>query len=142
MSFKRILITVDTSEIGAHATLVGLELASALGAEVAFIHAIGPAVSDGAWYAVASPELTQPPDEEILQVLANLQGRAPIPEDSQRFVPVGDPAASIADTARDWSADLVVIGSHGRGGLDRVVLGSVAESLARHAPCPVLIVRT
>jgi nucleotide-binding universal stress UspA family protein len=141
MSFKHILIAVDPSDIGVHATLVGLDLASALGAEVAFIHAIGPAISDGAWYAVASPELTEPPDSEISRVLASLQGRAPVPKDSQRFVPVGDPAASIAGAARDWPADLVVIGSHGREGIDRVVLGSVAESVARHAPCPVLIVR-
>ena len=67
--FKRILIAVDTSDIGAHATLVGLQLASALEAEIAFIHVIGPAVSDGAWYAVASPELAEQPDEEISQVL-------------------------------------------------------------------------
>ncbi len=142
MPFKRVLIAVDTSEIGVHATLVGLDLASALGAEIAFIHAIGPAISDGAWYAVASSELTRSPDDEISQVLASLQGRAPIPAQSQRFVPVGDPTASITGAARDWPADLVVIGSHGRGGLDRAVLGSVAESVARHAPCPVLIVRT
>lgn len=139
--FKRILIAVDTSDIGAHATLVGLKLASALGAEIAFIHVIGPAVSDGAWYAVASPELAEQPDEEISQVLAKLQGRAPIPKEAQRFVPMGDPAPSIAGAARDWAADLVVIGSHGREGVDRVLLGSVAEGVARHAPCPVLIVR-
>jgi nucleotide-binding universal stress UspA family protein len=141
MAFKRILIAVDTSEIGAHATLIGLQLGSALGAEVAFIHVIGPAISDGAWYAVASPELTEPPDEEISQVLAELQGRAPIPTDAQRFVPTGDPAASIIDAARDWAADLVVIGSHGRECMDRVLLGSVAEGVARRSPCPVLIVR-
>ncbi len=139
--FKRILIAVDTSEIGTHATLVGLELASALGAEMAFIHAIGPAVSDGGWYAVASPELTEPPDDEISQVLASLTGRASVPAESQRFVPVGDPAASITDAARDWHSDLVVIGSHGREGVDRILLGSVAEGVARKAPCPVLIVR-
>jgi len=141
MPFKRILIAVDTSDIGAHATPVGLQLASALGAEIAFIHVIGPAVSDGAWYAVASPELAEQPDEEISQVLAKLQGRAPIPKEAQRFAPMGDPASSIAGAARDWAADLVVIGSHGREGVDRVLLGSVAEGVARHAPCPVLIVR-
>ncbi len=54
---------------------------------------------------------------------------------------MGDPAASITDAARDWQADLVVIGSHGREGVDRIVLGSVARGVARKAPCPVLIVR-
>jgi nucleotide-binding universal stress UspA family protein len=141
MSFKRILIAVDTSEIGARATLVGLELASKLGAKVAFIHVIAPAISDGAWFAVASPELTEPPSDEILQVLDSLKGRVPIPTEAVKFTPVGDPVESITHAARDWPADLVVIGSHGRGGIDRVVLGSVAEGVARHARCPVLVVR-
>jgi nucleotide-binding universal stress UspA family protein len=141
MPFKRILIAVDTSEIGAHATLVGLELASALGAKIALIHAIAPAFSDGAWFAAASPELTKPPDDEIMRVLAGLRGRATIPAEAEHFVPMGDPVKSITAVARDWPADLVVIGSHGRDGVDRALLGSVAEGVARHAPCPALIVR-
>ena len=141
MAFKRILIAVDTSDIGAHATLVGLELASALGAKIAFIHVIAPAISDGAWFAFASPELSQAPGIEISQVLESLKARAPTPAQAVSFVPVGDPAQSITGAARDWTADLVVIGSHGREGVDRVLLGSVAEAVARHAPCPVLIVR-
>jgi nucleotide-binding universal stress UspA family protein len=141
MAFKRILIAVDTGEIATHATGVGLELASALGAKVAFIHVIAPAISDGAWFAVASPELTRPPGDEIGEVLASLQGRAPIPAEAVKFVPVGRPLESIIDAARDWPADLVVIGSHVRDGVDRAVLGSVAEGVSRHAPCPVLVVR-
>ena len=141
MTFNRILVAVDPSEIGVHATLVGLELAAALGAKAAFIHVIAPAPADGAWFPVASFELTLPPDYEISQVLAGLKGRAPIPGDAVEFVPVGDPVRLIVQTAGDWPADLVVIGSHGRDGMDRVLLGSVAEGVARHAPCPVLVVR-
>jgi nucleotide-binding universal stress UspA family protein len=48
----------------------------------------------------------------------------------------------ILDAATEWQADLIVLGSHGRRGLSRFMLGSVAESVARHAPCSVLIVRT
>jgi len=47
----------------------------------------------------------------------------------------------ILDTAKEWKADLVVLGSHGEKGLRRFFLGSVSESVARHAPCSVLIVR-
>jgi len=142
MPFHRILIAVDNTEVGAHATRVGLELASVLAAEIAVIHVIGPSMADGAWYAVTSPELVEPPDDEISQVLAGLHGRAPIPANAARFVPVGDPLMAITNTASDWQADLVVIGSHGRDGVERLLLGSVAEGVARHAPCPVLIVRT
>jgi nucleotide-binding universal stress UspA family protein len=54
--------------------------------------------------------------------------------------PDADPRHAIVDAARDWPADLIVLGSHGRRGIDRLLLGSVAESIARHAPCPVDIV--
>jgi len=49
--------------------------------------------------------------------------------------------AGILDAAADFSADLIVIGSHGEKGLRRFLIGSVAEFVARHAPCSVLIVR-
>jgi nucleotide-binding universal stress UspA family protein len=53
----------------------------------------------------------------------------------------GDIRERILDTAQNWHADLIVLGSHGRGGLSRMLLGSVAESVTRHAPCSVEVVR-
>ena len=53
----------------------------------------------------------------------------------------GDPKSKIIDAAKEWNADLIVLGSHGRTGLQRFFLGSVAESVARHAECSVEIVR-
>jgi nucleotide-binding universal stress UspA family protein len=141
MPFKRILIAVDTCEIGVHATLVGLDLAAALGAKVGLVHVIAPAIANGAWFAVAPVELMEPPEAESLDLLAGLKGRAPIPADTVSFAPVGDPIDSICNAAGGWPADLVVIGSHGREGIERVLLGSVAEGVARQAPCPVLVVR-
>jgi nucleotide-binding universal stress UspA family protein len=52
-----------------------------------------------------------------------------------------DPCHAIVEAAREWPADLIVIGSHGRRGFDRLLIGSVAESVVRHAPCSVDIVR-
>lgn len=52
-----------------------------------------------------------------------------------------DVAASIVGYAKDHSCDLIVISTHGRGGLSRLVFGSVAENVVRHAPCPVLVMR-
>jgi nucleotide-binding universal stress UspA family protein len=54
--------------------------------------------------------------------------------------PDADPRHAILEAAREWPADLIVIGSHGRQGLDRLFMGSVAESVARRAPCSVEIV--
>lgn len=53
----------------------------------------------------------------------------------------GAPSAEILRTAKEIDADLIVLGTHGRKGLSRVMMGSVAERVAREAPCPVLIVR-
>jgi nucleotide-binding universal stress UspA family protein len=55
---------------------------------------------------------------------------------------IGDVRVSILDTATEWHADLIVIGSHGRKGIESFFLGSVTESVARHAKCSVEIVRT
>lgn len=57
-------------------------------------------------------------------------------------VEVGDVRERIIDTAEAWHADLIVVGSHGQGGIESFLLGSVAESVARHAKCSVEIVRT
>ena len=53
----------------------------------------------------------------------------------------GEVRETIVDRAVQWGADLIVLGSHGRRGASRFLLGSVAESVARHAPCSVKIVR-
>ncbi len=53
----------------------------------------------------------------------------------------GDPKSMIIDEAEKWKADLIVLGSHGRKALDRFLMGSVSEAVARHASCSVEIVR-
>ena len=57
-------------------------------------------------------------------------------------VRIGDVRVSILDTAAEWHAGLIVVGSHGRRGIESFLLGSVAESVARHAKCSVEVVRT
>ena len=59
-----------------------------------------------------------------------------------RAVPgVGDPADTIVDEARDWDADLIVVGTRGLGGAKRMMLGSTSTKVLHHAPCDVLVVR-
>ncbi len=57
-------------------------------------------------------------------------------------IKVGDIRETIIDSAADWQADLIVLGSHGKRGLQRFLLGGVSEFVARHAGCSVEIVRT
>ena len=54
---------------------------------------------------------------------------------------VGDPKTKIIEAAAAWNADLIVVGSHGRSGVDRFLLGSVSEAVARYAPCSIEIIR-
>lgn len=70
--------------------------------------------------------------------------RAVLPPEAtvETRVEVGRPAATILDVAREGEVDHVVVGSHGREGITRILLGSVAEAVARRSPVPVTIART
>jgi nucleotide-binding universal stress UspA family protein len=59
----------------------------------------------------------------------------------EALLPKGDPRAVILDTAKAWPADLIVLGSHGLRGFDRLLMGSVSESVAVHAHCSVEVIR-
>jgi nucleotide-binding universal stress UspA family protein len=72
--------------------------------------------------------------EELHRTAAALTGR-----DVDFRVEVGDPAATICRVAEELPADVIVMGSHGRTGVKRMLLGSVSEHVVRHAPCPVLV---
>lgn len=86
-------------------------------------------------YVVASP----PPDaSEVLNRLRE-DAEARAGREVQSLVLAGDPVAEIVRHARKERCDLVVVGTHGRTGLPRLVLGSVAERVARRSPCPVLV---
>ena len=141
MSFRKILIAVDESAFAAHAADVGFELARSLGAEVALIHVVDVS-------AFASPEGGYPAGEIIAlaeqdgrRLLAGFRQRVSIQPLPHEFIQVGKPATEIVEAAKDWPADLIVIGSHGRRGVERLLLGSVAEAVMRHGACPVLVVR-
>ncbi|MDQ3798832.1 MAG: universal stress protein, partial [Acidobacteriota bacterium] len=56
-------------------------------------------------------------------------------------ISTGAPDETLIEAARKWSADLIVIGSHGRGFWGRMLLGSITDALVHHAPCSVLVVR-
>lgn len=56
-------------------------------------------------------------------------------------VSTGAPEQVVVETAKDWNADLIVVGSHGRGFWERMLLGSTTDALVHHAPCSVLVVR-
>lgn len=142
MSFKKILIAVDESAFAAHAADVGIELARSLKAEMAFIHAVDPSVARAApGIGVAADKLIAMEEQEAKNLLRAFRDRAGASPAALDFLEIGKPATKIIEGAKSWPADLIVIGTHGRGGVARLLLGSVAESVVRHASCPVLLVR-
>ena len=142
MSFRKILIAVDESSIAAHAADVGAQLATALGAELALVYVVDPTQTVAPDSGVPAADLIALAEKDAKRLLAGFRQRAPEGNPSPEFVAVGKPASEIVQTAKEWPADVIVIGSHGRHGLERALLGSVAEGVMRHAPCSVLVVRT
>ena len=141
VSFRRILIAVDAEPVAAHAADIGIELAQSLGAEMALIHAVDPALGYAPDSGVPADDLIAQAEREGQRLVAGFRQRRSLPSSCLEFVPVGKPATEILKAAKEWPADLIVIGSHGRGGVQRALLGSVAEAVMRHAPCPVLVIR-
>jgi nucleotide-binding universal stress UspA family protein len=136
VSFRKILIAVDSEPVAAHAADIGGELARSLGADVALIHVI-----DSSPEYISPRELIAQAEQDGKRLLAGFRERLCLQPSALEFVQVGRPPVEIAKTAREWPADLIVIGSHGRGAVERVQLGSVAEGVIGHASCPVLVVR-
>jgi len=146
VSYRRLLCPVDASPCSGVALRAALDLAERFDARVLVLHAYSvPAhIEPGVlvWAAVGPRPIWQLAEEqataEIEQLLAELgdAGRARI----DVHVEAGDPALSIVQATHRESIDLVVMGTHGRTGARRMVLGSVAERVVRLARCPVLVI--
>ena len=141
MSFRKILVAVESEPVAAHAADVGAELARALGAEMAFVHVVDSSLGYPTDIGVPPNELIALAKQEAKKLVNDFRQRLSPQSAALEFIPVGGPATEIVNAAKEWPADLIVIGSHGRGGLQRALLGSVAEGVMRHAPCPVMVVR-
>jgi nucleotide-binding universal stress UspA family protein len=139
--FRRILIAVDASEPALAALAAGVEMANETGAAMAVIH-----VADTVhpWQGELN-ELGMAPLSKIRrqgQLLLNrILADQPGTENCQKILRDGQPASEILETASDWKADLIVIGSQGHGHFEQFVLGSVANAVVRGASCPVMLVR-
>ena len=142
MSYKRILIAVDESVFAAHAADAGLELARQLGAEVAFVTVVDPArMRLGADSGITQERWMAMVQHEARNLLNAFASRAATMPPALEFVETGKPAASIVETAKNWPADLIVMGTHGGNLVSNILLGSVAQGVLRHAPCPVMVLR-
>lgn len=141
MAFRKILIAVDSEPVAAHAADVAAELARAVGAEMAFVHVVDSSLGYPADTGVPPAELIALAKQEAKKLVSDFRQRVSPQSAALEFIQVGGPATEIVKAAKEWPADLIVIGSHGRGGVQRALMGSVAEGVMRHAPCPVMVIR-
>ena len=109
---------------------------------MALIHSVAIPVHYPAGNTAATDETIARAIEEGEELLRSIRRRVPLLGATSDYVECGRPSERIVELAKRWPADLIVMGSHARRGVERVLLGSVAEEVMRHAPCPVLIVPT
>lgn len=140
-SFKRIAVAVDGSLPAKWAAEVAARLALDTGAKLALVHAIrsAPGGSFGTDNGVA--EALDMLHGRASEVLRAVEAMLPRGLRIERTIVTGaEPTREIVHAALDWGADLIVIGTHGRGRFSNFILGSTAESVIRRATCPVLTV--
>ena len=141
LPLTRILVGVDGSESARHALTAALQLARDGGGSVCLVRCLDNLKYLGA-YEYVSTILKQVSDEaaQALALDADIARAAGVKTETCMVADTEGLGAAIAQQARDWNADLVVIGTHGRRGVRRALLGSGAEQIIREAPVSVLVI--
>ena len=139
---RNILAPTDFSESAEHALDYAVALAGKLDAKIHLLNVLvllplGPELAI-AMSSSKVDEFTKDSQKALDRLVAARSGKAVFGPTLQKS---GDARTLIDATATELGADLIVMGTHGRRGVSRLLLGSVAESVARTAPCPVLLVR-
>jgi nucleotide-binding universal stress UspA family protein len=145
MSYKRILVPVDGSKTSAKGLAAALRLAKENRGRLLLLHVVeeypviatpeaGAAIGDMLAAMCAAGRAT-------LKRVARVAAKAGVPAQTQMLEQfTGRVADAVAREAKRWKADVIVMGTHGRRGVKRALLGSDAELTVRHSPVPVLLV--
>jgi nucleotide-binding universal stress UspA family protein len=140
----KVLMGIDDSKFAAEIARAFVAQFRAGNTEVLVLHVLQPLglMAPPEMAMGYAPELAdmKKPAQELVERVAKQLRRARFK--AVTAVEVGDVRERILDSAAEWRADLIVLGSHGKRGLQRFLLGSVAEFVARHAKCSVQIIRT
>jgi nucleotide-binding universal stress UspA family protein len=151
----KILSATDGSSEAELATRTAADLAQKTGSELHVIHVLDVAQITMLHAGAPDPEGIEQPDpilEELFERLSEQRGKEVLDTEVERVrsaggtvaqahLMMGGVAREIVHLAEDLGAGLIVMGSRGRGGIRRALIGSVSDSVVRHAHCPVLVVR-
>ena len=138
MPTKSILFPTDFSTASDAALVHAEALAKQSGARLLIVHVEEPPLAYGGgelYYGIPEPD-----SERILKMLEDVRPRDPAVPFIHKLT-MGDPAGEIVRIATDERAEMIVLSTHGRTGMVRMLMGSVAEAVVRRAPCPVLVYR-
>jgi nucleotide-binding universal stress UspA family protein len=139
---RRILVAVDSTEVAREAARVGLDLAGRVGARVTLVHVLPASVAGGETPDFADFAAFERACEDyasgLLAEMRQLTGRSGPPTETS--VLHGEPAEAISQAAAAEDVDLVIVGTRARGPIARTLLGSVADTLLRHCPKPLMVV--
>lgn len=144
--YKNILIAVDGSTAAQRGLVEGLCLAKATGGRVMLVHVVNALlleseVASTAYYQALAAAFRNE-GSKILENAAEAARQAGVSFELKMIEKIGTPVSDeIVTAAKQWGAELIVLGTHGRRGLNRLVMGSDAELVLRQSPVPVLMVR-
>ncbi len=145
--YKRILVPIDGSDTAALGLREAIKLARDQGGQIRIVHVVNelPLVStelSGIVYEQLAEQLRES-GTALLTSAEALVRNAGVPVDTQLVELLdGQAGEYVVGTAKDWPADIIVCGTHGRRGLRRIVMGSDAEFIVRHSPVPILLIRS
>ena len=139
--FRTVMLATDLSPASQAATDAALDLARTFGARLLAISVIDPGSLrlPGGRFAARVDQVRAERERYAQELVA--RGRT-IGVSVDFLVWEGDPGESIVDAAQSEGADMIVVGSHGRGTVGRFLIGSVSDYVVRQAACPVLVVRS
>jgi nucleotide-binding universal stress UspA family protein len=138
LAIKRILLPTDFSKYSEYAFRLACSLARDYGARLLVLHvAEAPTAIYGEGVVLPPPDAFWKQAGEKLNRIQPRHANIAV----EHLLVEGDVAAEILRVAREANSDVIVMGTHGRSGLSRVVMGSVAEQIVRRSPCPVVTVR-
>ena len=144
IKLKRILLATDFSECSDHALRYACEFAEIFSAELHLLTVFEPPTAAYAEYGLGSVGVQDVEKDLVSQLSTKLHG---YPEtvwrnklDLTRSVRAGRPFTEIVRYAKEMGVDLIIIGTHGRGAIAHMLMGSTAERVVRKSPCPVMTI--
>ena len=137
---KKILIAADVSPQTEKVILKGVELANNLNAQYAVVAVTDDSIVLPEGNFATLPELLDNFREQTKSFIKTILDNNDL-KPSEVFFESGNPADIVIQTTSRWQADVLVVGTHGRSGLDRLLIGSVAEDIIRQSSVPVFVVK-